>query len=245
MRILCIKNTSVLVKGSIYEVVRLYNQITNNRPKVWIELPSKQILNASPKSFTNLDGTPIDRKDWSRPVVDYLSTKIKDVRLLKKDDIIIGNSNQTKTFEFGKMYKVEETFYNQEMVTRPWSKTPFPVTTQKVRIQGYGNRWIMTDRFRLPNQQERRSTSLDMVFENPIPVITDFKVRRIDTMTESARNKTILFLLMDTMRNGSRNNMNVIDWTLRGRRGKFYDLDKKDIEPLLDRKLSEIIKMFD
>ena len=64
-------------------------------------------------------------------------------------------------------------------------------------------------------------------------------------MTESARNKTILFLLMDTMRNGSRNNMNVIDWTLRGRRGKFYDLDKKDIEPLLDRKLSEIIKMFD
>ncbi len=244
MKILCIKNTSVLVKGSIYEVVRLNNQITNNRPKVAIELPNKQILRASPKSFTNTDGTPIDRKDWSRPVVDHTSTIIKDVRTLKKGDIIIGNSNQTKTFEFGKMYRVEEVFYSEEMVTRRWSKTPFLVTTQKIRIQGYGNRWIISNRFRLPNQQERRSTSLDMVFENPIPVITDFKVRRIDTMSEVDRDKTILSLLMETMRNGSRNSMNVIDWTLQ-RRGKFYDLSQEDINPLLDRKLSEIIKMFD
>ena len=100
MKIICIKDTSILVKGSVYEVVRLINSGNRVRSSVSIKLPNGKNLYCRTQLFTNMDGTPLDKKDWEAERTETLY--IKDVRLLKKGDVVICNSER-KTFEYGKM----------------------------------------------------------------------------------------------------------------------------------------------
>ena len=49
---------------------------------------------------------------------------------------------------------------------------------------------------------------------------------------------------MNSMLDPNKNNLSTIDWVIK-KKGKFYDITKEDISPLLNKKLSEIVKMFD
>lgn len=243
MKVICIKNTSVLVKGSVYEVVRLMNSGNRSRSgTICVKLPNGRNLLSRVQLFTNMDGTLLDQKDWEaeRPEILY----IKDVRLLKKGDVVVCNSDNTKTFEYGKMYKIEDVLYKESSVTYQWSSTPRTVVDQKLKIQGYSNRWLSPRGFRHCSQQEKRSLSLDNLFEDKIPVITEFKGRKIDKLSKSGKNKIILSVLMSSMLDPNKNNLSTIDWALK-KKGKFYDLTEMDISPFLNKKLSEIIKIFD
>lgn len=247
MKILCTKNTTTLVKGAIYDVVRMKNAPNANggfsRSYVSVELPNGRICNASTQTFSNVDGSPLDKKDWSRSV-NLSNTYISDVRILKRGDVVIGRTRNLKSLEFGKMYMIEDVLYKEEVKAYSSGLRTYKVITQRIKLQGYGNRWLSTNNFRHCTLQEKREVSLGSVFGTEIPIVRDFKERKIDKLDKSSKEKLITSLLMNTMLNGARNNLNTIDWTLQ-RNGKFYDLKLDDVSPLLDKKLSEIIKMFD
>jgi hypothetical protein len=245
MKVISNKNTTRLVKGAVYDVLHLNNFNQTNyahfRPHIVINLASNWVT-LNPSNFTKLDGTPIDERNWSS--TEYENNRstdlsIKDVRFIKKGDLLVSRFS-SKFFEKEKMYRVSEVFY-EEFQKPGYNGVKYTQVNQKIKVDGY-NRWISHYRFRLLDKQESRSVSLNNIFGEENPVSEDFKGRKIDRLED--KEKVILSTLLSSALDPYRNTLSTLDWTLQ-KKGKLYDLEYKDLEPFLDKKLSEIIKMID
>lgn len=249
MKVLCIKNNSKLVKGAIYDVLAIHTipPATNNR--YYRPTVRTSIGLYSANYFKSVDNSDLPKINWESP--EYLSSKnesssyIKDVRTIKKGDIVVCKWGTSKFFEKGKMYKVSDLLYKVEQKTYSNGQS-YSTIEQKIKIEGY-NRWLMTYRFRECNAQEKRNISLSGLFDEEVKTVdlTDIKKsRKIDRLEDNEKNRVLLITLLAGIMDPSRNTLSSIEWAAQ-KKGKNYDIIEKDFKPLLNKKLSDIIKMFD
>lgn len=244
MKVICKKNTSKLVKGGVYEVHVLRASTNNTRPTLTLKGAGWHSID----NFTNVDGTPIERKDWTSPQKiqhdeELKNTHISDVRVLKKGDPVVCNSQFSKLIDYGKTYKIEDVKHDEQDV-KSWSGKMSKLVTQKIKIEGY-NRWISPYRFRHCTTQEKRSISLGGLFDEQVDVaVISRKSRKIDRMEKSDKDRVILSTLFSSMFDTSRNNANVIEWAAKKGK-KNYDIQESDFKPFLKMKISDIIKMIE
>lgn len=63
MKVISKKDTTRLVKGGVYDVLSIKASPAMTKPYLVL----KEIGWHPIASFTNMDGTPIERKDWTSP----------------------------------------------------------------------------------------------------------------------------------------------------------------------------------
>jgi hypothetical protein len=248
MKVLCIKNNSKLVKGAIYDVLSINTLPPTNgrthRPNI---RTSVGLFSAN--YFKSVDNSDLPQINWEDPAYTSIknesSSYIKDVRTLKKGDIVVCKWGTSKFFEKGKMYKVSDILYKVKQKTT-YNGATYSNIEQKIKIEGY-NRWLMTFRFRECNAQEKRNISLSGLFDEEVKTVdlTDIKKsRKIDRLQDSEKNRVLLTTLLAGIMDPSRNTLSSTEWAAQ-KKGKKYDIIEKDFQPLLNKKLSDIIKMFD
>lgn len=249
MKVLCIKNSAKLVKGAIYDVLSINTLPPQNSSRY----PTRQTVRTSvglfnADYFKSIDNTDLPQINWESPEYtnsrNDISSYIKDVRTLKKGDIVICKWNSSKFFEKGKMYKVSDTLYKLEKKTSHNGSTYHSID-QKIKIEGY-NRWLTTYRFRECNAQEKRTISLSGLFDEEVKTVdlkNIKKSRKIDRLTDSEKNRVLLGTLLSGIMDPARNTLSPIEWAAQ-KKGKNYDICEEDFKPLLNKKLSDIIKMF-
>lgn len=248
MKVLCIKNNSKLVKGAIYDVLSINTLPPTNgrthRPNI---RTSVGLFSAN--YFKSVDNSDLPQINWEDPAYTSIknesSSYIKDVRTLKKGDIVVCKWGTSKFFEKGKMYKVSDILYKVKQKTT-YNGATYNDIEQKIKIEGY-NRWLMTFRFRECNAQEKRNISLSGLFDEEVKTVdlTDIKKsRKIDRLQDSEKNRVLLTTLLAGIMDPSRNTLSSTEWAAQ-KKGKNYDIIEKDFQPLLNKKLSDIIKMFD
>ena len=192
MRVIAKKNTTKLVKGAEYEVLKLSNSPTEKFKKIIVKVGDQNYY-STPNNFTLLDGSNMPEKDWESH--DYKTdkevrkdTRIVDVRNFKKGDIVICNYS-SKYFERNNMYRITDTHYSEKQVKSTWSSTPRTITEQKIKVEGY-NRWMNIHRFRLLTPQEKRNISLNGLFGETVKVDTEFtKRRKMDNYDEKTQDR--------------------------------------------------------
>jgi hypothetical protein len=243
MKVIAKKNTTKLVKGSEYEVLKLTNGPANRYYSIYVKIGKVRYF-TTPNNFTMLDGSNLPKKDWvsaeyTNQTHEERNTSISDVRLLKKGDIVVCKY-PTKYFEKDKFYKISDISYIEKQVKNYRGGLSTQVE-QKIKIEGY-NRWINRYRFRTCTAQEKREISLGGIFGDTPPIDTEYTTKRkIDRFDDVSKKKAILSCLMESILDETRHELSIVDWAVE-KRGKKYDITIKDINPLLNKKLGDIIK---
>lgn len=231
MRVICKTNTTKLVKGATYEVLRLSNRVGNNRASVSIKGLGTYVV----KNFTQIDGTPLPNIDWTDPSVQQsqrTNEYIKKPEELKVGEILACRYD-SKYLESGKKYKISHV----NTIERSYgSGSKYKET--KIKVEGF-NRWLNPWRFRKLNQEESRDLSLNEIFETPQNFTVDKSIRKIDTMDESRKRKIVLSTLFNSILDPYRNSLSIIDWAVQ-KTGKKWDLKIEDFKPYLGLTLQEI-----
>lgn len=240
MKVKAIKNTGLLVKGSIYDVLELSNKSTTGstywKPSVKIKI-GENIRNLSAKNFTSTDGSDLPEINWKSNNIQKTFDYIKDVRNLK-DELVVCKYGTTN-LDAGKMYRVSDVQYKETK-----SITGYVKRDQKIKIEGY-NRWLQPYRFRLCTVEEKRNLSLGSIFDEDVKYEKiDSSSRKIDRLSTKEKNRLILSLLLSSIIDPTRNNLSIVDWAI-DKKGKTVKLKKEDINPFLNKKLSSIIKMIE
>lgn len=243
MKVLCIKNNSKLVKGAIYDVLSI-NTLPPTNGRTYRPNVRTAVGLFSANYFKSVDSSDLPQINWEAPEYTSTISSIKDVRTLKKGDVVVCKVG-TKFFESGKMYKISDILYKAEQKTSYHGRQYLDVE-QKIKIEGY-NRWLATYRFRECSAQEKRNISLSGLFDEEVKIadLTDIKKsRKIDRLEDNEKNRVLLSTLFSGMMDPSRNTISTTEWAAQ-KKGKNYDIIEKDFKPLLNKKLSDIIKMFD
>lgn len=247
MKVVSNKNNNKLVKGATYEVFSINTLNTSNsrwfRPTITI----KELGRFASNNFTNLDGSPIGQMTWKS--LDFEascrnreSTIIKSAKDLKAGDLVVSQIS-TKLFEKGKIYKVNDVLYKEEDA-KSYNGTTYKKVKQGIKIEGY-NRFLSIYNFRHLSAEERRNISLGSIFNEEIDIKSvDRSVRKIDNMTQSERDKVLVSSIFQSILDPHRNNMTITEWASK-KKGKIYNIEVTDFKPLMNKKLSDIIKMFE
>lgn len=143
------------------------------------------------------------------------------------------------------MYRISDISYKEVDVIGS-SGQSYKSIDQKIKVEGY-NRWISAYRFRECDAQEKRNISLSGIFNEEIDVVDlkeIYKIRKINRLEENEKYKILLSTLLSSILDISRNNLSTIEWASK-KKGKAYDIKEEDFDLLLDKKLGDIIKMFD
>jgi hypothetical protein len=234
MRVICKTNTTKLVKGATYEVVRLWNKNAGSRARISI----RGLGTYTVKNFTQIDGTtPLPQIDWEDPSIknqNWNTGYIKNPESLKKGDIVTCR-HDSKFLISGKKYKISDV----NTVERKYgSGTKYKET--KFKVEGL-NRWLNPYRFRLLTQEESRDLSLNEIFEtNDEDYSVDRSIRKIDTFDDISKRKVILNVIFGAMLDQYRNSLSITEWAVQ-KTGKKWDITIEDINPYLNLTLEEII----
>lgn len=229
MKVISLKNTRKLVKGSTYEVLTLRNKRpTNNqffRPFIFI----KDIGRSVPNSFTLENGDPI-------PEIDYISEKADDNFLsyvehpekIKVGDILKCRRGSTY-LEFGKLYKVDEVDIKK---INNWYDV-------KVKVGGY-NRWLSIYNFSTPTQRELREISISSILDNQkLNFNVDLEVRIIDKYEPGEKNKILTSVLFKSILDPSRNTLDILDWAIQKIEPKMK-LTREDFGEIMKKSIHQI-----
>jgi len=180
MKVLCIKNNSKLVKGTIYDALAI-NTLPPTNVRYYRPTVRTTFGIFSANYFKSIDSSDLPQINWEAPEYTSIKTEsssyIKDVRTLKKGDIVVCKWGTSKFFEKGKMYKVSDILYKVEQKTN-YNGATYNNIEQKIKIEGY-NRWLMTFRFRECNAQEKRNISLSGLFDEEVKTVDRRIVKKI------------------------------------------------------------------
>ncbi len=235
MKVKCIKGTTKLVKGSIYEVARLNNLATGYNNIYLVGFG-----NYTPKNFTQLDGSPLPQITWVRQ--QPVDTTMLKPELINVGDILVCKSEQYVHFTKGSKYKVAEI----QKVARPNYGTVLTGTVYykyKIKFEGY-NRFIEPNAwsFRMLAIDESRDLSLNSMFGEEVDLSVDVKTRKLDTVVD--KNKTLIETLAKAICDRNRHDLSVIEWASQ-KSSRNLKVKPEDYKDLMNLTLEEILKMID
>ena len=247
MKVISNKNNNKLVKGATYEVLSVETINTSNsrwfKPTITIKGLGKFVSH----NFTNVDGTPIGQMTWKSTELDVshrnrVTTRITSAKGLKSGDLVVSERT-TKLFEKGKIYKIMDILYREEDA-KSYNGSTYKKITQGIKIEGY-NRFLSVYNFRHLTAEERRNISLGSIFNEEVDVKTvDRSTRKIDNVDQNEKDKILITSIFQSILDPHRNNMTIPEWASK-RKGKVYGIEVTDFKPLMNKKLSDIIKMFE
>lgn len=251
MKVLCVKGTKRLVKGSVYDVKSLTNKNNSNttwfRPNISILGPDNSFLgNFVVSNFTQLDGSKIPEINWVSNITTQDLFKSVDAENLKKGDIVVyRGGNNSKTYNNNQKYKINDIKITSRTVNTMSYQTGQNVARvykdKYIKIEG-SNRWVKEWNFRLPSIQETRTLSLNVLFdENKEELAVNKNKRKIDHFTGVEKDSILVKILFESMNDKYRNNMTILEWGI-NKIGNKYSLTKDDFKHLLSKKLEDIVK---
>ena len=238
MKVISKKNTKRLLKGHQYEVVRLWNDGSNNWRDGDIKLKEFNSI-FSVKNFTDINGNQIPSINYSATDVtnNYLYFKFENV---KKGDILVCESDAYKTFIKGGMYKIEKTItinttrrnYNSQLFQTKINYIKFVGIKRKFKFNGFTFRKLTID--------ESRKISLSQILDNEdSKVILKNNKRNIDLVDD--KDDVLLKILSKSILDDNRHHLSIIDWAC-AKKGEKLSIEKSDYEPYLNMTLKEILE---
>lgn len=230
MKVKCIKGTSRILAGELYNAISLYNN-PGDRGRVYIE----GFSGFSVDNFTMPDGSPLPKIRYNPPRL----TGIEPSNV-KVDDIVICLSDRyTHLLRNGK-YRVSEV-RQKEYINR-FSKQPY--TKYFFKLEG-SNRFIeiLKYRFRFPNTSESRDIGINEIFDAAPDVSkVDTTTRKIENV--SNRYSILTLALFKAATDKNRHKLDAIDWCC-NQSSKSLKVKREDFSKLLELPLSEVLKLID
>lgn len=245
MKVISKSNTKRLVKGAVYEVLKLENLKTPNnfRCSVIIKLNETLSKSFNTKSFALEDGTDLPEINWESDEWKDQTTNWRQGRIthdnIKKGDYVVYNRNSHKGLIFGKKYKVEEVNIVNHKNT--WGgNTSHNWTEVQIKVEG-SSRFYKSYSFRKCTPQESRDITLNVLFDEETGLEkVDKNVRKIDKYDESTKEQLLIKILLSSMLDSNRNNMSVIEWAIH-KIANQYSLKESDFTGLMSYDLITII----
>lgn len=228
MKIKAIKNTTALIKGYTYEVVRMYNANPNGHGRVWVK-EMEGSLNVC--HFTDMSGNPLPNTNYGD--VAYESVKFNDI---ERGDILVCKSKSHKSLVYGKMYRVEDLIVE---------KRNYNYAVNKIRLEGVKKTFMYNSwNWRKLSKDEVRDLSLLDLLENKEPdIVKEVVVDKFDAMENT---EVELFrAVAQSMVDKKRHHLGLIDWYCRIPLGVKMNAKPEHFERILDMPLREIIRMVD
>lgn len=246
MRVISKKNTKRLVKGAVYEVLKIRNLKPNTKgyfsSYITIRINDND-LTFVVSNFTLEDGGIIPEINWES--IDYTSNKdnINKTRINSDNPPKVGdyvkyirNRNSHKNLEYNNTYRISDTRERE---------VKYGNITRKVydiKIEGC-NRFYKSKSFRKCNTQEVREISLSDLFgeDNSVKKINT-KSRKIDQYDNETKERILTKMLITSILDTNRNNMSVVDWTCKN--GKIFSVNKDDFSQILTKSFASILENY-
>jgi hypothetical protein len=237
MRVKSIINTKRLVKGAIYDVVKLHN-VNGSRSyhsfTIKIKLTPEQHSYFTVNNFVLEDGSPIPQIDWTAPdarndVKFYDETNIK-ANNTKIGDFVVYLRNSHSNFVTGKVYKVEDILVT---TYKSWSEV-------SIKLEGT-NKYYKAYSFRKCTVEESRKLSLNQFFtEVPGFDKVNKNVRKFDTLSDEEKKQVLIKSIFTSWLDKNRNNLSVLDWAIQ-KVGESFKLRQEDFQIIMDSKVGELL----
>jgi len=227
MNVISLKSNKKLLKGVVYEAESFDNTTTGGRwHRQYIRI--KGFGSYLCKNFTDTNGKPLPNITYTNPNSTPTSNSRIDVTTLRKNDIIVCNSDRYKYLIKGAKYRIEEV---KEAST--WRAL--------VKLEGYA-RWIQFSNwsFRKLSLQESRELALSQIFNQPENFSVEF-VRKFDK--EVNQTKILVQSLAKSILDPYRHQYDLIDWTIE--KTKYQGFKREDFNEILKMSLSEVLEAYE
>lgn len=239
MNLISKKNTKKLVKGAVYEALKISTRNPGNinyfRPWVIIKINENQV-GFRPDSFTLTNGDPIPDTDYVSPSFQdvFSETSYLEGSKIKVGDFVVYKYSRCKSLEPGKIYKISEIKSTERgSVNHKW-------TEYKVKIEG-SNILFGTYNFRPCSQQEVRDIALKKLFDEKVDIAKAGEAPRIiDRYSDKYKDQVLLGLLVSASMDRHRHGMSILDWAVR--LGEKQSVTKEDFTPILSKTISSILE---
>jgi hypothetical protein len=239
MKLICKKNTKKLVKGAIYEALKIDTIKPSNaryfRPWVIVKINDNQV-GFRPENFTLTNGEDIPEMNWQNPSFQdaFLETNYLQGDKIKVGDFVVYKNSRCKTLEPGKIYKISEIKSTERgTLNHKW-------TEYKVKVEG-SNTNFGTYNFRPCSTQEVRDIALKKLFDEKVDVAKAGEAPRIiDRYSDKYKEQVLLGLIISASLDINRHNMSILDWAVR--LGQKQSVTREDFTPILSKTISSIIE---
>lgn len=239
-------NTKRLVKGALYDVMKLHNNNVNNlryfRPRVVVKLTETLNQNFSVNNFTLEDGSQLPEIDWTSDEykmnhVDFWSLRINETNL-KEGDYVVYIRNSHSTLINNRKYRVEK--IKQKKYN---SYSGHGYIEIEIKIEG-STRFYKSHSFRKCTPDEIRETNLKLVFdENTDLEVVNTKKRKFEFFTKEEQEKLLMEMIFKSAIDKNRNNLSIIEWAI-SRIDPTLKLKEDDFKEILEKDLKSIIDKF-
>jgi hypothetical protein len=228
MKVISLKNTKKLVKGTVYEVSYLRNKKPTNggffRPVIVI----KNMCRSTPNSFTLENGNPIPEIDYTEASFNNTNSYIRNPENIKIGDILKCR-RQSVYLEFGNLYRVDD--------VKILKKTSWYDVS--IKVGGY-DRWLSIYGFILPSQEELRDISISQILgDKKINLKIDKENRIIDRYDIQKKNRVLTSILFRSILDTHRNTLDILDWAIQKIEPKFK-LTREDFSEIMEKSVYEI-----
>lgn len=245
MKVICKRATTKLVKGAVYDVIRLSN-VPNGTTywRAYVTIKVSDTINDtySVKNFTTVDGKELPAINWESPTLKVVSWEERTIdETIKKGDFVTYASNKSSTFHKGSIYTVTDVNIEKKSWTTAWSGVTQNHTSTSIWIKVEGStRWMKSYSFQKVPSEVARNIALQKLLDEKVDIETAGAVRKIDKFSETEKDKVLFRIIAESMLDNSRNNMSIIDWAIH-KSGKVYGVTKEDLEPILKKSINKII----
>jgi hypothetical protein len=238
------KSTSKrLIKGSTYEVDKLFNSGTNQNR--WMEgrIVLKEVKGwFRVTQFTDVNGNDVPRTDINNVMTTFISDSAK-FEELKVGDIIVCKTDNYKTLVNGGYYKIESLDTKTKQV-QSWTGNNYTSSENKIKFVGVKrvmkyNSW----NFRKMTTQELRDANLNELLNNEKLNVIDKPISRKLDYSENPDLDLIKSLAMSIL-DPNRHKLSIIDWACE-KHDRKLGIQNKDFERLLELPLKDLLELIE
>jgi hypothetical protein len=242
MKVICVKNTKRLVKGVVYDAIKLENSNKNNikpfKGTIIIKINNKNCRFVV-SNFKTESGEEIPKIDWTsnqflNDILENRQTLID--KNLKKGDYVVYKRNSHKTLMFGAKYKVIDVNIKEYKNTwRNWEDI-------QIKIEG-SNKFYSPHSFRKCTTQEARDIHLKSILEEETGVDNPLSkgTRKIDQYDTILKEKMLIKILFSAYLDPNRNNMSVLDWAC-NKIAPNLSVKPDDFETIINNNIKTILE---
>jgi hypothetical protein len=242
MYVIAKSDSKRLIKGSTYEVDKLFNSGTNQSR--WMEgrIMLKEIKGwFKVNQFSDVNGNNIPKTDINNVLTNFNeSIKFED---LKVGDILICKTDHYKTLIDGGYYKIESLDSIHKNV-KSWNGNSYTNIERSIKFVGVKrkmkfNSWY----FRKMTTQELREANLNELLHNEKLNVIDKPISRKLDYSENS-NLDLMKSLALSILDPNRHKLSIVDWACE-KHSRKLGIQRKDYENLLDLSLKDLLELIE
>ena len=236
------KSTSKrLIKGSIYEIDKLFN--SGNNLSRWMEgrIVLKEVKGwFRVNQFTDMNGVDVPRIDINNVWNTVETIKFDD---LKVGDILICKTDHYKTLVNGGYYKIESLDTKNKSI-KSWTGNQYTSVENSIKFVGVKrkmkfNSWF----FRRMTTQELRDANLNELLHNEKLNVIDKPISRKLDYSENSNLELVKSLAMSIL-DPNRHKLSIVDWACE-KHDRKLGIKRSDFENLLELPLKDLLELIE